>query len=445
LDTRRMKKTGKYPVKLRVIFRGICYDFATIFDMSKDDFAKLDAPRINEELSGIRDKLRSIKLKAQNEIQNLYPFSFELFKKKVVQGQRYFRERKIKDEDLLLQYEFDYSPFLKKFPIFNEDHSRPGSISIVYLRYIKKLLQEERIGSAVNYQDSFNSIKKFRGNVLFSDITVTFLVQYEQWMKKLGRARATIGIKLRSLRTVFNEAIEEGMIRRENCYPFGRRKYAIPTGRNNKRALTADQIRLIYFAELSCPNEKKARDFWLFMYFGNGMNPKDFIYLKNKSIDGEYLTFIRAKTEHTTKDDPRPITVYINDDMQKIIERWGNKDKQPDSYLFPIMNNELSAMDQHFLVKYLVKYINERMKRIPTRLEIDKKVTTITSRHSFSTQLKRSGVSTEFIQEALGHTDKSTTENYLDSFENEIKKQYSTLLVTFKNNQPVKQTDERVF
>ncbi|HEX4373574.1 MAG TPA: tyrosine-type recombinase/integrase, partial [Puia sp.] len=268
---------------------------------------------------------------------------------------------------------------------------------------------------------------------------------YEQWMKKRGRARATIGIKLRSLRTIFNEAIEEGIIRRENCYPFGRRKYAIPTGRNNKRALTSDQIRLIYFADLDCPNEKKSRDFWLFMYFGNGMNPKDFIYLKNKNIAGEYLTFIRAKTEHTTKDDPRPITVYVNDDMQKIIERWGNTDKQPDSYLFPIMSDELSAMDQHFLVKSLVKYINDRMKRIGIRLEIDKKVTTITSRHSFSTQLKRSGVSTEFIQEALGHTDKSTTENYLDSFENEIKKKYSNLLGTFKNNQPVNQQDDRVF
>lgn len=171
------------------------------------------------------------------------------------------------------------------------------------------------------------------------------------------------------------------------------------------------------------------------------MNPKDFIYLKNKNIEGEYLTFIRAKTEHTTKDDPRPITVYINEDMQKIIEICGNKDKRPDSYLFPIISDELSAMDRHFLVKSLVKYVNTRMKKIANRLEIDKKVTTITSRHSFSTTLKRSGVSTEFIQEALGHTDKSTTENYLDSFENEIKKQYSSLLLSFKNNQKANQTD----
>jgi integrase/recombinase XerD len=36
------------------------------------------------------------------------------------------------------------------------------------------------------------------------------------------------------------------------------------------------------------------------------------------------------------------------------------------------------------------------------------------------------GVSTEFIQEALGHTNIKATKNYLDSFEKEIKKSLPT-------------------
>jgi integrase/recombinase XerD len=46
--------------------------------------------------------------------------------------------------------------------------------------------------------------------------------------------------------------------------------------------------------------------------------------------------------------------------------------------------------------------------------------------------MKRAGVSTEFIQEALGHTDIRTTENYLDSFEKEIKKKYDAKLLVFE-------------
>ncbi|MBD0284845.1 MAG: tyrosine-type recombinase/integrase, partial [Flavisolibacter sp.] len=57
------------------------------------------------------------------------------------------------------------------------------------------------------------------------------------------------------------------------------------------------------------------------------------------------------------------------------------------------------------------------MKEILLNLGIDKKATTYAARHTFSTVLKRSGASTEFIQEALGHTDIKTTEQYLDSFD----------------------------
>ena len=39
-------------------------------------------------------------------------------------------------------------------------------------------------------------------------------------------------------------------------------------------------------------------------------------------------------------------------------------------------------------------------------------------RHTFATVLKRSGVNIAIISESLGHSDLSTTQIYLDSFEN---------------------------
>jgi len=42
-------------------------------------------------------------------------------------------------------------------------------------------------------------------------------------------------------------------------------------------------------------------------------------------------------------------------------------------------------------------------------------------------------VSTEYIEEALGYSDIKTTENYLDSFEKEIKKEYASRLTSFKD------------
>ncbi len=139
-------------------------------------------------------------------------------------------------------------------------------------------------------------------------------------------SRTTVEIKLRPLRAIFNEAIGLGMIKRENCYPFGRRKYQIPTGQNIKKALEFNDISSIYYHQPECRNEKKAKDFWLFFYFGNGMNPKDLVYLKNKDIQDVYLVFVRGKTERATRNDPKPIIVYISEDMWEIIQRYRNKD-----------------------------------------------------------------------------------------------------------------------
>lgn len=66
------------------------------------------------------------------------------------------------------------------------------------------------------------------------------------------------------------------------------------------------------------------------------------------------------------------------------------------------------------------------------KIGLNKKATTYVARHTFSTILKRSGASTEFIQEALGHSDIRTTEHYLDSFEKETKKDFSLRLSSFK-------------
>lgn len=55
-----------------------------------------------------------------------------------------------------------------------------------------------------------------------------------------------------------------------------------------KKALSIDDIFKIYYYECKTgiAGEQKAKDFWLFSYFANGMNPKDIAFLqwKNKQL-----------------------------------------------------------------------------------------------------------------------------------------------------------------
>lgn len=159
---------------------------------------------------------------------------------------------------------------------------------------------------------------------------------------------------------------------------------------------------------------------------------KDIALLKYKNIPGDYIKFERAKTQRTKRTNPKPITIYITPEMRDIIKRRGNPQTSDDVYVFPILEPGADAVRKRKWIQQFTKKTNKWTKRIQTELGISTKDTTYTARHSFSTVLKRSGASTEFIQEALGHSSVKTTESYLDSFENDMKKQFAAKLTKFK-------------
>lgn len=434
LDTRRIKKNNKYPVKLRVVFKRKTRDFQTVYDLSKEEFDRLNAPRINEDLILIRDNLRKIKRNADTFIEDTRDdFSYEEFEVCFVRDEPLFKKRREKEIIVEKQKLEDFfETYLRRFKILKEVDLRHGTILPVFISCIKRLIMEKRIGSALNYQRSFLYLQQFKVNVYFSDITPPFLYQFEEWMTARNVSKTTVGIALRPLRAVFNEAIEEGIIRREKCYPFGRRKYLIPNSRNIKKALSIQDLHKIYFYQSDNSELIRARDMWLFGYFANGMNSKDIAHLKWNNIQDDFIVFHRAKTERALRSDPKPITVFLSEDLLRIIAKWSSESQKPNDYIFPVLEIGMSVLDQHFKAIGLTKFINDGMGIVSKELGLARKVTTIYGRHTFSTQMKRAGASTEFIQEALGHTDKKTTENYLDSFENDLKREFAQKLNSFK-------------
>jgi integrase/recombinase XerD len=251
-------------------------------------------------------------------------------------------------------------------------------------------------------------------------------------MQANGKSKTTTGIYLRSLRAVFNRANID-----VSLYPFGERKdkYSIPTSRNIKKALTIEEIAKIFHYQPQQPgtNEELARDYWIFIYLCNGLNVKDLCLLKRKNIDGDTLKYERAKTKRSKKE-KEEITVSLKPEAKTIIVKWGQPSINPETNIFPHLHKNMTAEREREIIHQVTKTINKYMKRIAKELEINKPITTYWARHSFSTVLKRSGASIEFISEALGHSDSKTTCKYLDSFENEAIHKTTDALTAFANN-----------
>ncbi|MCK5207615.1 MAG: tyrosine-type recombinase/integrase [Cyclobacteriaceae bacterium] len=72
-----------------------------------------------------------------------------------------------------------------------------------------------------------------------------------------------------------------------------------------------------------------------------------------------------------------------------------------------------------YQIKNTLKKISKDLTAIATSLKIDAAdhITHYWARHTYATTLKRSGISTAVISEALGHSSEATTKAYLDKFE----------------------------
>ncbi len=85
----------------------------------------------------------------------------------------------------------------------------------------------------------------------------------------------------------------------------------------------------------------------------NGINVADLVKLRYSNIiDGE-ICFIRQKTERTTKN-RKEIRVVIAPELQTIIDKWGNT-VNPNSFIFPYMNDKVTALEQKAMTRDLIK------------------------------------------------------------------------------------------
>ncbi|MBK9959769.1 MAG: tyrosine-type recombinase/integrase [Saprospiraceae bacterium] len=109
----------------------------------------------------------------------------------------------------------------------------------------------------------------------------------------------------------------------------------------------------------------------------------------------------------------------------KIINLYRNKDHAPKNFLFPILEISDNAETIRNKTKNFTRFINQHIKKIAQITEINPKISTYYARHSFATIARNRGTNVEMISVMLAHSDISTTQNYLDSFNSDQTRELS--------------------
>ena len=101
---------------------------------------------------------------------------------------------------------------IRKVKSLTHNDFNSHGIEELFEQIIRELQDERRTGYATSVEQVYRSLLKFNKhlNVYFSDIDHLWLKRYELWLRRQGRAENTIGVRFRTLRMVFNQAIERG-------------------------------------------------------------------------------------------------------------------------------------------------------------------------------------------------------------------------------------------
>lgn len=329
-----------------------------------------------------------------------------------------------KIENVISTHLKKYQQQILTFQVEDKDYSAQSLITFNHKQVTKKTVKEfyeqlltsmendEQLGNWRIYVSSYNSLLKFtkkKLDIYFSDIDVTWLNNYEKWLRKRENKDTTLSIQFRTLRAAYNKAIDEGIVN-ESYYPFKKYKVSKFDTSTNKRAISKKDIQKIMNIALKGNELNFARDIFVFSYLCGGINFVDIAHLKDSNIVEEQLIYLRQKTG-------KQIKLKILPEALDII----NKYKRSNDYLFPILNDEAypTKKKKQTRIHYVLDKINQRLKEIAQLINLNVDITTYVARHSFATVLRRSGVNVGIISESLGHTDLKTTQIYLDSFENE--------------------------
>lgn len=139
-----------------------------------------------------------------------------------------------------------------------------------------------------------------------------------------------------------------------------------------------------------------------------------------KYIKEGRIVYLRSKTR---KESTNYLSIPIRGPIADIL-RYYRTNSLGSEFVFPILKSGYRNLQQKQRINDLLKKTNKDLRTIcaPENLNINtaNEITFYVARHTWATLQKRSGTSTELIQEGLGHQNKVITETYLAQFESSV-------------------------
>ena len=258
-----------------------------------------------------------------------------------------------------------------------------------------------------NYKGLARRIEEFTGNDFTSihDIDADFVETFEAWLLSRVVKRNTSSFYIRILRSVWNKAIDNGILPPTITDPFKHVYKGVDV--TVKRAISVDDIKKIKSINLKAyPKLDFARDLFMFSFYTRGMSFIDIVCLKKENIQKGVITYQRRKTG-------KEIIIKLEKDIERIIKKYMRSDND---YIFPIAT---CKADEYTKERNCLEYTNKKLKELAVYLNIEANLTMYVARHSWASIAHNvANVPLSVISKGMGHSNEKVTQIYLASFGN---------------------------
>lgn len=298
---------------------------------------------------------------------------------------------------------------------FHEGKELHGIIGYT-LELNEKLRRIGKKRMVARYKTTLNSLQRYLkgGDVPLEEVDGTTIQGYEQWLKDSGLCRNTTSFYIRNLRTIYNHAVDDGLV--ISSSPFKH----VYTGidKTVKRALPLEIIKQLKELDLSLnPRLELARDMFLFSFYTRGMSFIDMAQLTPSNLHGSTLIYRRQKTS-------QQLHIKWEPAMQEIVAKYKTDDSP---YLLPIAKGEGAIFWRQYKNAY--SRITKQLKKIGEMIGLSVPLTTYVARHSWASIAKSKNVPVSTISEALGHDSEKTTQIYLSSLDTSVVDNANNLII----------------
>lgn len=379
LDKRRRKAEGTYPLIISVTFRSQTVRFPLHLAVRPEQWDETKRAVIRHPQAPLLNAIIKTRVAEMDTTLLQLQLSGELDTVTTTKGLKQTIARCLSPEEDAPERPAEGN-FLPAFERFAESRNAPRTREI--------------------YRNTLKALKDVVGDEIsalsFEDITPAFLRSLEAQLHN-SLAVNTIAIHLRNIRAVCSFALDEGLT---TAYPF--RKFRIRHQATRKRALTVEELRAFFSAEVT-DDQRPHRDMFELIFLLIGINIADLARITK--IEQGRIHYRRAKTG-------KLYSIKVEPEALEIIDRYRGT-----AHL-------LSFFDAYKRPQDYTSHINKGLKKIG-RTEIGKQgrrtyhplqpeLSVYWARHSWATIAASLDIPKETIAHALGHGSETVTDVYID-------------------------------